>query len=55
ARPLNTPPYLAFPLAAAIIYTFSGLTTDTETRVLTQQGTIPNLYAAGEVTGHFHN
>lgn len=55
ARPLNAPPYLAFPLAAAIVYTFGGLATDTETRVLTQQGAIPNLYAAGEVTGHFHD
>ncbi|KAJ5170096.1 uncharacterized protein N7500_002879 [Penicillium coprophilum] len=55
ARPLNAPPYLAFPLAAAIVYTFGGLATDTEARVLTQQGAIPNLYAAGEVTGHFHD
>jgi len=55
ARPLNAPPYLAFPLAAAIVYTFGGLATDTETRVLTQQGAIPNLYAAGEITGHFHD
>lgn len=55
ARPLNSPPYLAFPLAAAIVYTFGGLATDTEARVLTQQGAIPNLYAAGEITGHFHD
>ncbi|KAJ5973157.1 hypothetical protein N7481_010367 [Penicillium waksmanii] len=40
---------------AAIVYTFGGLATDTETRVLTQQGAIPNLYAAGEITGHFHD
>lgn len=53
ARPLDTPPYTAFPLAAAIVYTFGGLATDAEARVLGPQGAIPNLYAAGEITGHF--
>ncbi|KAJ3495079.1 hypothetical protein NLG97_g3652 [Lecanicillium saksenae] len=55
ARPLNCPKYTAFPLAAAIVYTFGGLATDTEARVLTEQGFMPNVYAAGEITGHFHN
>lgn len=55
ARPLNSPRYLAFPMAAAIVYTFGGLATDLEARVMTQNGAIPNLYAAGEISGHFHD
>lgn len=55
ARPLTSPKYIAFPLAAAIVYTFGGLATDTEARVLTERGIMPNLYAAGEISGHFHN
>ncbi|EWG42523.1 hypothetical protein FVEG_04302 [Fusarium verticillioides 7600] len=54
ARPLDAPPYTAFPLAAAIVYTFGGIATDIEARVLGQRGIIPNLYAAGEITGHFY-
>ncbi|RBA14804.1 hypothetical protein FPRO05_13020 [Fusarium proliferatum] len=54
ARPLDAPPYTAFPLAAAIVYTFGGIATDVEARVLGQRGIIPNLYAAGEITGHFY-
>lgn len=55
ARSLNTPPFLAFPLVGAIVYTFGGLATDVEARVLSEQGPIPGLYAAGEITGHFHS
>ena len=45
---------LAWPLAGAIAYTFGGLATDTDARVLGADGPIPGLYAAGEITGHFH-
>lgn len=55
ARPLDAPPYTAFPLAAAIVYTFGGIATDVEARVLGQRGIIPDLYAAGEITGHFYD
>jgi tricarballylate dehydrogenase len=54
ARAIATPPYLAFPLAGAIAYTFGGLATDTRARVLRDGAAIPGLYAAGEITGHFH-
>lgn len=54
ARPLDRPPYLAFPLIGAIVYTFGGLATDVDARVLGPAGPIPGLYAAGEITGHFH-
>ncbi|MFY0614507.1 MAG: FAD-binding protein [Hyphomicrobiaceae bacterium] len=47
-------PGRAWPLIGAIAYTFGGLATDTEGRVLGGQGTIAGPYAAGEITGHFH-
>jgi tricarballylate dehydrogenase len=54
ARPLASPPFLAWPLVGAIAYTFGGIETDAEARVIGAQGPIRGLYAAGEITGHFH-
>jgi tricarballylate dehydrogenase len=54
ARPIARAPFLAWPLAGAIAYTFGGIATDTDARVLGGEGTIRGLYAAGEITGHFH-
>jgi tricarballylate dehydrogenase len=54
ARAICEPPFLAYPLVGAIAYTFGGLATDDRARVLRQGGPIPGLYAAGEITGHFH-
>lgn len=54
ARPLTRAPFLAWPLAGAIAYTFGGIETDAEARVLGAKGPISGLYAAGEITGHFH-
>jgi tricarballylate dehydrogenase len=54
ARPLNRPPFLAYPLVGAIAYTFGGLSTNTKAEVLGEQGAIPGLYAAGEITGNFY-
>lgn len=54
ARPLVRAPFLAWPLEGAIAYTFGGIETDTEARVIGASGPIPGLYAAGEITGHFH-
>ena len=53
-RPLDQPPYLAYPLVGAIAYTFGGVATDAEARVLRDGGPFPGLFAAGEITGHFH-
>jgi tricarballylate dehydrogenase len=54
ARPLDRPPYLAYPLIGAIAYTFGGVATDADAQVLGKSGQpIPGLYAAGEMTGHF--
>jgi succinate dehydrogenase/fumarate reductase flavoprotein subunit len=47
-------PFLAYPLVGAVAYTFGGLATDTRARVLRDGAPIPGLYAAGEITGHFH-
>jgi tricarballylate dehydrogenase len=41
-------------LVGAIAYTFGGLATDTRARVLRNGTPVPGLYAAGEMTGHFH-
>ena len=54
ARPLARAPFLAWPLAGAIAYTFGGIATDADARVLGGDGPIRGLYAAGEITGHFH-
>lgn len=54
ARPLNQPPYLAYPLIGAIAYTFGGLATNAKAEVLGEARPIPGLYAAGETTGHFY-
>jgi tricarballylate dehydrogenase len=54
ARALTRAPFLAWPLIGAIAYTFGGIETDPDARVLGPDGPMPGLYAAGEVTGHFH-
>jgi tricarballylate dehydrogenase len=54
ARAICEPPFLAYPLIGAVAYTFGGLATDDRARVLRAGQPIPGLYAAGEITGHFH-
>ena len=54
ARRIEASPFLAWPLVGAIAYTFGGIETDPDARVIGARGPIPGLYAAGEVTGHFH-
>lgn len=52
ANPIVQAPFYAFPVAAAICFTFGGLKTDTKSRVLSNSGfPIPGLYAAGEIAG----
>jgi len=53
-RPLDRPPYLAYPLIGAIAYTFGGVATNAHAEVLRVRGPIPGLFAAGEITGHFY-
>ena len=47
-------PYVAYPLVGSIAYTFGGLATNARAEVLDEQGPMPGLYAAGEITGHFY-
>jgi tricarballylate dehydrogenase len=54
ARPLTRAPFLAWPLEGAIAYTFGGVETNAEAEVIGARGPLPGLYAAGEITGHFH-
>jgi tricarballylate dehydrogenase len=56
AFPLNSPPFVAYPMTGSICFTFGGLRTDTVGRVLTPSGRpIRGLYAAGEVTGIYYH
>jgi tricarballylate dehydrogenase len=56
AYPLVKPPFFAYPLTAAICFTYGGMLTDTRARVVTSNGIpIPGLYAAGEITGLFYH
>jgi tricarballylate dehydrogenase len=56
AFPLDSPPFIAYPLTCAITFTFGGVRTDSSARVVTAAGTpIPGLYAAGEVTGLYYH
>jgi tricarballylate dehydrogenase len=56
AFPIESPPYIGYPLTCAITFTFGGVRTDSYARVVTHSGTpIPGLYAAGEVTGLYYH
>lgn len=58
ALPLDSPPFVAFPVTCGITFTFGGLRVDEEARVLDLGGRpLPNLYACGELVGglFFHN
>jgi tricarballylate dehydrogenase len=54
ARRIERAPFSAYPLVCAICYTFGGIATDAEARVLGANGIIPGLFAAGEITGQFY-
>jgi tricarballylate dehydrogenase len=58
ALPLDTPPYVAFPVTCGITFTFGGVRVDEDARVLDVAGRVmPGLFAAGELVGglFFHN
>ncbi|MFM9883185.1 MAG: FAD-binding protein [Burkholderiales bacterium] len=55
SRPIDKPPYFAFPIMAANCFTFGGVKVNANAQVLTQDGhVIPGLYAAGETMGIYH-
>ena len=52
---LENGPWVATPRKACVHHTMGGVTIDTETRVLNENGeAIKGLYAAGEITGGLH-
>jgi fumarate reductase flavoprotein subunit len=54
-RPISTPNYYAIEVAPGVHYTMGGLKIDTDSRVISLDGTpIAGLFAAGEVTGGIH-
>jgi tricarballylate dehydrogenase len=54
ALTVDQPPYYALPVTGGITFTFGGLRTDVESRVLdTRDRPIAGLYAAGEIQGDF--
>jgi fumarate reductase flavoprotein subunit len=55
ANPLNNGPYYAIKVTAGVHHTMGGVTINSATEVLKEDGTvIPGLVAAGEVTGGVH-
>jgi tricarballylate dehydrogenase len=52
ARPLDTPPFIAYPMISSNVFTFGGLKVNSSSQVLNLDGEpIPGLYAGGEVIG----
>ena len=55
ANPLNNGPYYAIKVTAGVHHPMGGVTINSATEVLKEDGTvIPGLFAAGEVTGGVH-
>lgn len=56
ARPVADGPLHAYPIMAANVFTFGGVKTDDNARVLDRDGNvIPGLFAAGELTGLYYS
>ncbi|KAL7901867.1 FAD binding domain-containing protein [Trichoderma sp. TUCIM 5745] len=54
ALPLDKPPFVAYGVTCGITFTYAGLKTDNEARVLNNEGlTMPGLWAVGEISGGF--
>lgn len=55
ARPLTDGPFFAYPQICANVFTFGGVKTDLDARVITSDGhPISGLYGAGEMTGLYY-
>lgn len=56
AAPIVEAPFFGYPMTAHLSFTFGGLKVDEDGRVTSTGGAaIPGLFAAGEITGLFHN
>jgi tricarballylate dehydrogenase len=55
ALPVDEPPFHAYPVISANVFTFGGVKVDSDARVLDGDGTpIAGLYAAGEIIGTYY-
>lgn len=55
ARPLDRPPFRAYPIISSIVFTFGGLKVNSAAQVVNHEGdAIPGLYAAGETMGLYY-
>lgn len=55
SRPLDQPPFQAYPIISSNVFTFGGLKVNGSAQVLNSDGEpIPGLYAAGEVVGLYY-
>jgi tricarballylate dehydrogenase len=56
ARRIDAPPYFAFPVTCANVFTLGGIATNEAAEVVDRDGVaIPGLFAAGELTGLYHH
>jgi len=56
AKPIAEPPFEAYPVMAANVFTFGGLKVDASSRVVDRDGrALPGLFAAGEMTGLYYS
>ncbi len=55
ALPIDEPPFHAYPIISANVFTFGGVKVDSAGRILNADGEpIPGLYAAGEIIGTYY-
>jgi tricarballylate dehydrogenase len=55
ARPIDKPPFMAFPIMCGNCFTFGGLKVSSRAQVLNTEGqAIPGLFAAGETMGIYY-
>jgi tricarballylate dehydrogenase len=56
ASRIERPPYVGIPLITDIVFTYGGVATDADARVVDESGApVRGLYAAGECTGVYHH
>jgi len=55
ARPVDVPPFKAYPIVSSIVFTFGGIKVNAHAQVINTDGDpIPGLYAAGEAMGTYY-
>jgi tricarballylate dehydrogenase len=55
SRPIDAPPFCAYPIIAGNCFTYGGVKTDKQSQVIDNDGRpIPGLYAAGEAAGLYY-